>query len=63
MVLTGTLEAFALLEASYVVVRILQKFRGFDIGTKDMVVAAGAEKREVTLVVASINGCRVRPVE
>jgi len=56
-------EEFALLEAGYVVVRILQKFRSFELDPRDKDVAMGAEKQEVTLVVASTNECRVKAFE
>lgn len=45
------------------VVRILQKFRSFELGPKDKDVVAGTENQEVTLVVASTNGCRVKALE
>ncbi|KAL8679207.1 MAG: hypothetical protein Q9186_004504 [Xanthomendoza sp. 1 TL-2023] len=54
---------FALLEAGFVVVRILQKFRSFELGPKDKDVVVGTENQEVTLVVASTNGCRVKALE
>ncbi|KAL9636695.1 MAG: hypothetical protein Q9204_002163, partial [Flavoplaca sp. TL-2023a] len=56
-------QEFALLEAGYVVVRILQKFRSFELGLKDKDVVVGTENQEVTLVVASTNGCRVKAFE
>ncbi|KAL8669813.1 MAG: hypothetical protein Q9168_005617 [Polycauliona sp. 1 TL-2023] len=56
-------QEFALLEAGFVVVRILQKFRSFELGPKDKDIAAGTENQEVTLVVASTNGCRVKALE
>jgi hypothetical protein len=46
-----------------VVVRILQKFRSFELDPRDKGVAVGAENQEVTLVVASTDGCRVKAVE
>ena len=45
------------------VVRILQKFRSFELGLKDRDVVVGTENEEVTLVVASTNGCRVKAFE
>lgn len=56
-------QEFALLEAGYVVVRILQKFRSFELDPRDKGIPVGAEKQEVTLVVASTDGCRVKAVE
>lgn len=45
------------------VVRILQKFRSFELDPRDKDVAVGAENQEVTLVVASTDGCRIKAVE
>jgi cytochrome P450 len=56
-------EDFGLLEAGYVTVRILQKFRSFELDSRDARIAVGAEKQEVTLVVASTDGCRVKAIE
>ena len=56
------LEEFALLEASYVVVRMLQKFRSFELHPGDKDIAVGTEKQEITLVLASFDGCRIRMV-
>jgi len=63
VILTRVSEDFALLEAGYVVVRILQRFRSFELDPRDKGVAVGAEEQEVTIVVASTNGCRVKAVE
>lgn len=52
-----------MLEAGFVVVRTLQKFRSFELDPRDKGVAVGAENQEVTLVVASTDGCRVKAVE
>jgi hypothetical protein len=52
-----------LLEAGFVVVRILQKFRRLELDPRDKDVAVGAEKQEVTLVVASKDGCWIKAVE
>jgi hypothetical protein len=43
-----------------VTVRILQKFRSFELDPKDRDVPLGAEKQEVSLVLASTNGCLVK---
>lgn len=43
--------------------RILQKFRSFELDPRDMKIAVGTEKHEVTLVVASTDGCRVKAIE
>ena len=56
-------EDFGLLEAGFVTVRILQRFRSFEMDPEDLKVAVGAERQEVTLVVASTDGCRVKAVE
>ena len=59
--LTGV-EEFALLEAGYVVVRILQKFRSFELDPIEKDIAVGEERQDVTLVLASTNGCRVKAI-
>jgi hypothetical protein len=41
-------------------VRILQKFQSFELDPRDKETPVGAENQEVTLVVASTDGCRVR---
>ena len=56
------LEEIALLETSYVAVRMLQKFRGFELHPGDKNVAIGTEKQEITLVLAPSDGCRIRMV-
>jgi hypothetical protein len=56
-------EEFALFEAGYVTVRMLQKFRALELDPRDTEIALGTEKQEVTLVLASKDGCRVRAVE
>lgn len=56
-------EEFALLEAGYLIVRILQKFRKFELDPSETDIVVGAEKQEVTLVVASTNGCRLTAFE
>lgn len=43
--------------------RILQKFRSFELDPRDMKIAVGTEKQEVTLVVASTDGCWVKAIE
>lgn len=48
-----------MLEAGFVITRILQKFRSFELDHKDRDNVMGAEKQEVTLVLASTDGCRV----
>ena len=43
--------------------RILQRFRGFELDPRDMKIAVGTEKQDGTLVVASTDGCRVKAIE
>ena len=52
-------EDFAIMEVSYVVVRLLQKFPliGLPVGEKNEPV--GTEKQRLTLVLSSADGCRV----
>ncbi|KAG6985276.1 hypothetical protein G7Y79_00141g102130 [Physcia stellaris] len=56
-------QEFALLEAGYVIVRMLQKFREFEMDPRTKNIAVGAENQEVTLVVASTDGCMIRAVK
>lgn len=59
IVLTILSENFALLEAGYVVVRMLQKFKSFELDPTEKDIAVGTEKQDLTIVLASSNGCRV----
>jgi hypothetical protein len=54
------IEEFALLEVSYVIVRLLQSFKEFDYSSAQQIVDLGKEKQDVTLVLASADGCRIR---
>jgi len=56
-------QEFALVEAGFVITRMLQKFRNFELEPRDMNTALGTEKQEVTLVLSSTDGCRVKAVE
>ncbi|KAL8650886.1 MAG: hypothetical protein Q9226_004956 [Calogaya cf. arnoldii] len=56
-------QEFVLLEAGFVAVRILQKFRSFELGPKDRNAVVGTEHQEVTLVLSSTNGCWVKAIE
>ena len=49
------IEEFALLEASYTVVRLLQTFQGIKMADGGPI----QEKQTVTLVVANADGCKV----
>ena len=54
-------QEFALLEAGYTVVRLLQTFEAIEmVEGKEFNVPAGDEKQVLTLVVASGDGCWVR---
>ena len=48
-------EEFALLEASYTVIRLLQSYQGIRLADDRSI----QEKQTVTLVVANANGCKV----
>jgi len=56
----GRLEDFALLEASYAIVRIIQTFPRIDLPEDEPRSDVGKEKQTLTLVIASAEGCRVR---
>jgi hypothetical protein len=51
---------FALTEAAYAVVRILQRFPKLTLPPKEKVELVGVEKKAMTLVVSITNGCRVK---
>lgn len=56
-------EDFALLEAAYAVIRILQTFPSLELPDDEPTieeVPVGSERQDVTLVVASADGCRVK---
>jgi hypothetical protein len=50
---------FALVEAGYTVVRLLQRFRDIRLPEGEMVELVGVEKQRMTFVIASAEGCRV----
>lgn len=53
-------EEFAILEASYTIVRLLQTFKSIELVDEETVDQRDHPKHTVTLVVASANGCKVR---
>lgn len=53
-------QEFALLEAGYTVVRILQRFPGVGLPEGETVGVVGRERQTLTLVVACGEGCWVR---
>jgi hypothetical protein len=53
-------EEFALLESSYLIIRLLQEFSEFDYDPAKQMPAVGQEKQDVTLVLSSGDGCWVR---
>jgi len=52
-------QDFALLEASYAIVRIVQRFSSVKFGPEDKGEKIGDERQEVTLVLACTDGCNV----
>ena len=52
-------QEFAILEAGYTVVRILQRFPWLEVPEGEDVGEVGKEKQTLTLVVASGEGCRL----
>ena len=52
-------EDFALTEASYGIVRILQTFPNLRIPPDIPTLPSGQEKQTLTIVVASAEGCKV----
>ncbi|CAG8956485.1 hypothetical protein HYFRA_00003871 [Hymenoscyphus fraxineus] len=53
-------QEFALLEVGFVVTRILQRFRRLEMENP---VRVGLEKQDLTLVLASTDGCRIKGFE
>lgn len=53
-------QEFALLESSYVIIRLLQDFSDFEYDPAKEMPAVGQEKQDVTLVLSSGDGCWVR---
>jgi hypothetical protein len=54
------IEDFALLEAGYTVVRIIQRFQQIELPLDESCPGIGLERQNLTLVVASADGCRVK---
>ena len=50
---------FALTEAAYVVLRILQTYKHIALPSDEVVELTGVEKQTITLTVASAEGCKV----
>ena len=50
---------FALTEAAYTVVRLIQKFPTISLAPDDRVELVGVEKQKMTLVVSIEDGCKV----
>jgi hypothetical protein len=55
-----SIEDFAILEAGYTIVRILQRFPYLVLPKDEPHVPIGKEKQILTLVIASVDGCRVK---
>ena len=52
-------EDFALMEASYTVVRLLQTFGVIELPGGEVVVPVGEERQALGLLLSSADGCRV----
>lgn len=50
---------FAITEAAYTVVRILQRFPVIRLPTGEKIELTGVEKQAITLVLSSAEGCKV----
>ncbi|KAM3065257.1 hypothetical protein ACMFMG_004357 [Clarireedia jacksonii] len=50
---------FAMTEAAYVVVKLLQRYSNITLPPHEKVVKTGQEKQEITLVIAPEEGCRL----
>ena len=55
-----TVVDFAMTEAAYTVVRLLQRFPVLDKPDDEVEARTGKEQQTMTLVLAITNGCRVR---
>lgn len=53
-------EDFAIVEASYTIVRLLQTFRDVEYDPDQEMTKVGEERQDVTLVLASADGCHIR---
>ncbi|KAL3491421.1 cytochrome P450 [Aspergillus germanicus] len=53
-------QEFAMLEAKYTIVRLLQTFEHIEVGAGGFGRAVGEERQVLTLVVSSADGCAVR---
>ena len=53
-------EEFATLESSYVVIRLFQHFQSVEADPARPMAAVGQEEHDVTLVLASGEGCWIR---
>lgn len=53
-------EEFALVEASYTIVRLLQIFKDFEYDPDQEIAEVGQEPQDVTLVLAPTDGCHIR---
>jgi len=51
------IEEFALVEASYVIVKLLQKFSRIEAAPGHSLETPGKERQEVTLVLFPTDGC------
>lgn len=57
--LTIYAEDFALTEASYAIIRIIQAFPKLRLPPGTVIVPPGEEKQALTIVVSSAEGCKV----
>ncbi|PVH78578.1 cytochrome P450 [Cadophora sp. DSE1049] len=53
-------QVFALLESSYLIIRLIQNFQSFECDPARPMPEAGQEGQDVTLVLASRDGCWIR---
>lgn len=53
-------EDFAMMEISYTIVRLLQTFSAIALPKGELVEPVGMEKQRLTLVLASMDGCKVK---
>lgn len=53
-------EDFAIMEVSYTIVRLLQAYKVIEMPPNEIIEPVGTEKQRMTLVLTSVDGCRVR---
>ena len=56
----NNLEDFAVMEASYAIIRILQTFPTMELPMDEKIEPIGSERQLLTLVLSPADGCRIK---